>query len=212
MSRNIVFVNSSAQGDGTGADWYNAYTLLEPAIYDISTTPVNSGSFLFISYGNYSGDFELHLADTEVHGGYIVPDDVTSGNTDTSFIQYKSAITSESSTLWSGIYLLEGLEFITSSTEWLITNYGHLEIDNCDFNGKNIINNYPSGILFVRNSSAVGPAGPSGTFIWNNGIVSAVDSTVISRYEYGITNNSNLSGVHDVVIHHCNIGIQSLVG
>ncbi len=74
----IIYVNGSASGGNTGADWANAYTTLTAALANVPTTPANACAEIWVAQGTYkpaglNGDrnatFQLK-SNVAVYGGF----------------------------------------------------------------------------------------------------------------------------------------------
>jgi hypothetical protein len=201
------FINENAIGDGTGIDWYNAYTTLSGAVSSIEGISEASGVNLYLGMGNYYMDISRAQSSFNMYGGFVIPDDITSGNISANFEKYKSRIVGKEQHLNSGNFLFNNIEFISYNTGIFMYTDAVTAINNCDFFVDNgIYSDTYSGYLYLSNVKALGTN--SGVFA--DAIYISDYNGIYSRYRTATNYTHFLTDINGSIFHHCDNGIQSI--
>lgn len=197
------FVRKTAPGTDTGNDWYNAFTS-----WSSLSSVILSGSddiYIYSDDDIYTGDFVSYTGYIEYVGGFVVPDNVASGNTDVTLPRFKTILYPNGPLTVQGIHTINGFYVDYSGSIVNVPSGTTLLLDTVEL--KCIDGIVASGAISLTDVSAVGYG--AGTFATINYPVGQdrLIGLKLANFDIGIDASQQVYGVNATTIHDCGTGI-----
>jgi len=212
MANKDIFVRAVASGDGTGLDWYNAYTTLQDALTEAMAEPAANTVNVYVDDDIYTlASLTVSHNSINLYGGNILTADVVvSGYNEIPVgTTFKSIVYLEDSVyVQSGVFITDSVRFINSSGGYAIqgedltdillkkvnfeTDYGIDTSGNlrCEF--INAISYTPQEYTYGFGGSYIAESGYSDALSGNIFINSVGEETVV--------NNSSMIGYYNTIV------------